>query len=189
MKKLLNTLIFTQLLFVIIAMLFAGMLLFGTTSCKKFLPKEVNFDMNGADIRVTVLPQSQTGNLKLTEKDVNINIDSAIDANTKDIYSLKSAKLLSAQVDVMTQGQNLDAVENIYFYADHSDVGKRRVAYKDNIPKGSTYLSLDLDDVNLADYLRKHPFKFMVEGKVVQPTTTPIDLKIRLRYRIVASRK
>lgn len=189
MKKLLNTLIFTRLLFVIIALLFAGIIILGGTSCNKFLPKEVKFDMNGSDIVVTVLPQSQTGDLKLTEKDINVNIDSAIDANTKDIYNLKTAKLLSAQVDVLTQGQNLDAVENVYFYADHSDVGKRRIAYKDNIPKGSTYLSLDVDDVNLADYLHKHPFKFSIEGKVVQPTTTPIELKIRLRYRIVAGRK
>lgn len=166
-----------------------GLAVMGNVACTKLLPKDLSFNMDGSEFTITVPPTSQTGEVDFTNRDADINIDSAIQAHTAEIYALKSVKLTSLQLSIENPAeQTFDPVKNVSGYISAPAMTEQRVAHKEGIQKGLRVLDLDVDDVELASYLKQGNTQFRLHGTVVEPTTQPVVIHVKSTYHVVAEK-
>lgn len=168
MKKTLNVLV-------------ALSLIIFTFSCKK---KETN--------KLTEFDIDYTTNLSVPSNSIAVNAPTqTVTFITPNISTEQSSKL-SAQntaqslvdqikltrfnisaVSSGTVSANLDYLKSLTLYIKASNVGEELVASKSNIPTGQTSVAMDLQDVNIKNFIFQDNIQFKVVATFDVSTTTP----------------
>ena len=71
-------------------------------------------------------------------------------------------KMTKYNISVSGTGSNLDFLKALTIYIKASSVGEQIIATKTNIPTGITAISMDLQDVNIKDYIFQDNVQFRV---------------------------
>ncbi|NLF41712.1 MAG: hypothetical protein GX587_03360 [Bacteroidales bacterium] len=168
------------LLVMLLALPFAGFLF---NSCDESNVVELDFDFNSADIIFEVAADQQTGTIELVETIVPTNLDSIFEANNADISNIKSIYLKKCEFTILSpEAQTFDILSDMTSSISAVDLAEVTIAsgFKSKIEKSC---ELNLQNVNLADYLKKPSFTFKAVGVTTGPITEPIQMKASLKYK------
>lgn len=151
-----------------ILLFLSSLIILGFNSCDK--AKEKIDELTEFDI---ALPTASADLPAATFTAPSVNLNQAIVINTPEIPTNSSSEysknkttfdlvseIKMVKLNVKTDG-NLDFMKSIeVFIKAGSD--EKRIAKKDVIPAGTADLALDLDDVNIKDYISKEKISFKI---------------------------
>jgi hypothetical protein len=157
---------------VVLSLVFLG------TTCKK---KETN--------KLTEFDIEYTTNLSVPSNSIAINAPAqTVTFTTPNIATEQSSKF-SAQntaqsliseikmtrfnVSAVGTGANLDYLKSLTLYIKAANVGEELVASKSNIPTGQTSVAMDLQDVNIKNFIFQDNIQFKVVATFDVSSTTP----------------
>jgi len=164
----------------LLALPFAGFLF---NSCDESNVVELEFDFNSADIIFEVQANPQTGTIELVETIVTTNLDSIFEANNASVDNIKSIYLKKCEFTILApEAQTFDILSDMTSSISAGDMAEVTIAsgFKTKTEKNS---ELNLQNVNLADYLKKPSFTFKTVGVTTGPVTEPIQMKASLKYK------
>lgn len=78
------------------------------------------------------------------------------------IDEIKMTRFTISAIGTGTTTANLDYLKSITIYIKASGVGETSIAYKSNIPTGISSIAVDLEDVNIKEYIFKDNIQFRV---------------------------
>jgi len=87
-------------------------------------------------------------------------------------------KMTKFDISVSGAGANLDFLKSLTVYIKASGVGEQMVSTKTNIPAGLTSVSMDLQDVNIKDYIFQDNIQFRVVATFDATAATDQVLKM-----------
>jgi hypothetical protein len=108
----------------------------------------------------------------LTSYEGSANLDSIFDANDLSSASVENGEFNSVVVSIVnpTEGMNLDFVSEMRVYiANSSSETGSIVATTGTIPAGSTSVTFNLNNENIASYINNDSFYIKLEGNMVGP--------------------
>lgn len=139
---------------------------------------------------------------ELTEFDINyttnlsvpsntINVDVPIDFTTPDIPTQSSSKFTEnktaqslvqeikmTKFDVSVASGNLDFLKSLSIYIKAAGVSQQLIATKTSIPLGVSSISLDLQDVNIKNFIFQQNIQFRVTVTIDGSTLNGQNLKM-----------
>jgi hypothetical protein len=87
-------------------------------------------------------------------------------------------KMTKFDVSVTGTGANLNFLKSLTIYIKAANVGEQMIATKSNIPTGVTSVSMDLQDVNIKNFIFQDNIQFRVIATFDATTTTDQTLKM-----------
>lgn len=87
-------------------------------------------------------------------------------------------KMTKYDISAIGTGANLDFLKSLTIYIKASNVGEQMIATKTSIPTGITALSMDLQDVNIKDYIFQDNIQFRVVATFDATAATDQTLKM-----------
>lgn len=149
------------------SILLSGMILFSISSCNKAKEKideltefDIKLPTTDAEIPASTATVATTQTFEIVTPDVPTGSASEFSKNKTSLDLVSEIKM--AKLNISTTG-NLDYMKSISVYI-RSGNDEKRVAKKDVIPAGTTDLALDMDDVNIKDYISKDNIKFRINA-------------------------
>jgi len=149
-------------------------------SCKKTKEKVDQF---------TEFDINYTTNLSVPSNTINQNVP--IDFTTPDIPTQSSSKfsdnktaqelvqeIKMTKFDVSVASGNLDFLKSLSVYIKANGVSEQLVATKSNIPTGLSMLSMDLQDVNIKNFIFQSNIQFRVTVTIDASTLNGQNLKM-----------
>ncbi len=83
--------------------------------------------------------------------------------------------------------QDFSFLDAIYVYIQDKDGNnEQEIAYLENISSSAQSITLNTMDVNLVDYIRQGKYKLRVKVKVKKVLNHDVDVRIDLRFKILA---
>lgn len=165
-------------------------------SCKKKeeVAKLTEFDINYST-NITIPSASMTvSNPSLTPTTVEFTSPNVPTQQATKFSAEGTAKSLIDQikmtkfdVSVSGTGANLDFLKSLTLYIKAASVGEQMVASKTNIPSGVTSVSLDLQDVNIKDYIFQDNIQFKILATFDATAVTDQVLKMNETVHVKAT--
>jgi hypothetical protein len=162
--------------------LFFGILLMAV-DCKKVLPDNVNFTYNIPEQHTMVKIQPTPGMLDSTSSDIQINFDSAVNANSQGIYKPEFASLSSALITT-DSAHNFDAFKSLEVYITNATLGETLIASLNDVPEGTMTVNLATTNANVLPYLSTNTFKYHIRIATDKPILDPIPLTGNFGFNI-----
>lgn len=94
------------------------------------------------------------------------------------ISEIKMTRFNISATSTGTTTANLDYLKSLTIYIKAAGVGEAMIASKSDIPAGLTSISMDLQDVNIKEYIFKDNIQFRVLATFDATTTTNQTLKM-----------
>jgi len=162
-----------------------ALLVFGVSCKKEEAAKLTEFDINYST-NLTIPSASMTvSNPSLTPTTVEFTSPNVPTQQAAKFSSEGTAKNLIDQIkmtkfniSVSGAGANLDFLKSLTLYIKASGVGEQMVASKTNIPSGVTAVAMDLQDVNIKDYIFQDNIQFRVVATFDATAATDQVLKM-----------
>ena len=153
-------------------------------SCKKEeANKLTEFDINYST-NLTIPSASMTvSNPSVTPTTVEFTTPNVPTQQSSKFSSEGTAKNLIDEIkmtkfDVSVSSGNLDFLKSLTVYIKAVNVGEQMVATKSNIPVGATSVSMDMQDVNIKDFIFQDNIKFRVVATFDATAATDQTLKM-----------
>lgn len=149
----------------LVALLFAGMLVMGISSCQK--TKDQINELTEFDIDYTsstTIPSTSfttvTTPVDITTPNIPTNSAAKFAENktTQDLVS----EIKMTKFNISTTSPNLDFLKSVSIYIKTAGQPDQLIASKSNIPAGSTSIAADLQDVNIKNYLFADNMQFRI---------------------------
>ena len=170
----------------IISLSFITVLLVFSISCKKEeAAKLTEFDINystnlsipSASVPVTSTSITPT-TVEFTTPNVPTQQSTKFSAEGTAKSLIDQIKMTKFDISVSGAGANLDFLKSLTVYIKASGVGEQMVSTKTNIPSGVTSVSMDLQDVNIKDYIFQDNIQFRVVATFDATAATDQVLKM-----------
>jgi hypothetical protein len=165
-------------------------------SCKKKdeANKLTEFDINYSS-NITIPTASMTvSNPSLTPTTVEFTTPNVPTQQSSKFSSEGTAqrlideiKMTKYDISVSGAGANLNFLKSLTIYIKAANVGEQLIASKSNIPTGVTSVSMDLQDVNIKDYIFQDNIQFRVVATF--DATTPTDQVLKMDQTVHVSAK
>jgi hypothetical protein len=166
-----------------------GLALLANASCTKIMPQQLSFNYDQAAFIIDVPAYQGTGDVTLGSQQSDLNLDSAIRANTKELYQLKDVHLTGIDIISMTPGTNFNSLNYIHAYVSRPDLPEKVAAFIDNVPENSTAIHLNADEsLDLTPYIQQEHTQYTLRGKLKSPQNQPMRLQIRATYHVTVEK-
>ncbi len=170
----------------------SGLLIYILTvlsSCEK-AKVDISFNLDAANIYFVIEQNTTQGNLTFATTSFTSDLQAKLDENNASIDDVESIELTAASFKMINPGsQNFDIVDKANAYLSASGIAEIKVAYKDPVPDGVTQFSLDVESVNLKDYLKQSTVTFRASGFTNAPNVERDSLQAMLTFKIKAKVK
>jgi len=155
-------------------------------SCKKEEAKKLTeFDINystNLSIPSASVPVTSSSITPTTVEFVTPNVptqqSSKFSAEGTAQSLIDQIKMTKFDISVSGAGANLDFLKALTIYIKAANVGEQMIATKTNIPSGITSVSMDLQDVNIKDFIFQDNIQFRVVATFDATTTSNQTLKM-----------
>lgn len=162
-----------------------ALLVFGVSCKKEEAAKLTEFDISYST-NLTIPSASMTvSNPSLTPTTVEFTTPNVPTQQATKFSAEGTAKNLIDQIkmtkfdiSVSGAGANLDFLKSLTVYIKASSVGEQMVATKTNIPSSVTSVAMDLQDVNIKDYIFQDNIQFRVVATFDATAATDQVLKM-----------
>ncbi len=120
----------------------------------------------------------------------NVDLESTREFDNNDVRreQVQSARLTSLNMSIVSPaGANFDWIDELSFFVEASGEAKARAASK-TVQDGQAAFACDLDDLELAPYVRASSFAITTEANARRPpqdTTVKVDLQFRISATIL----
>lgn len=159
---------------------------FFNISCKKEeADKLTEFDINYStsltmpSSSITVSSSSITPTtVEFTTPNIPTEQSSKFNAEKTAQNLIDQIKMTKFDISVSGAGANLDFLKSLTIYVKASGAGEQIIATKTNIPSGLTTLSLDLQDVNIKNFIFQENIQFKVLAVFDATSSTDQILKM-----------
>lgn len=132
-------------------------------SCDELLGL-INFDLENDSVEFVIGPAS-AGTHYIDVTSVETDIEQILeDNNVKGVDKIDEVILDSAILTIVSGAINFDKIESIEIRVSAEGIDEILLASYMDIPDGLTKLSLDLTDVNLADYISKDTYSVSLDA-------------------------
>lgn len=170
----------------IICLSFITALMVLNISCKKDEAKKLTeFDINYStnltipSASMTVSSSSITPTtVEFTTPNVPTQQSTKFSAEGTAKSLIDQIKMTKFDISVSGAGANLDFLKSLTVFIKASGVGEQMVATKTNIPSGVTSVAMDLQDVNIKDYIFQDNIQFRVVATFDATAATDQVLKM-----------
>lgn len=160
------------------------------SSCDKAKDKvkvDVSFDLNLPSAKMYIDTISQFGNVNLATTTFQSNLQKTLDDNNANMDDIESISLRSAELTMLNPGaQNFNIITKLYGYMSATGLAETRVAYLDPVPSNVTQITLNSDNADLVEYLKKSEVNFRVSGVTTGPNVERDTLNVKLIFSIKA---
>ena len=147
-------------------------------ACDKDNLTAFEFTNDYASFNITVTPTTTMGDLSLGTVEVETDIQELVSDNGVNVDNLKSIKITGIKLTI------LDNDPSPYTFDILSKGTMIEFAKKDPVPTGGlTTLDLDINNVELLDYLKKTKFKFDINGATTDSIDHSFDVKVELKVK------
>ena len=159
------------------------------SSCEK-AKVDIAFNLEVADIYFAIEQGSTQGTMNFATTQFNSDLQAKLDQNNASIDDVESIAITATTFKMINPGtQNFDIVDKAYAFLSASNIAETRVAYKDPVPDGVTEFSLDVESVNLKNYLKQATVNFRASGFTNAPNVERDSLQATLTFKIKAKVK
>jgi hypothetical protein len=160
--------------------------LFTASSCKKE-GISIKFKMN-YDAEFTI----ESGNilnlpLDFFTPDITTNSEAEFEANDTRKDKVQEIKMLKLDLTLTApDGADFDFLKSIYLYINADGLDEKRIAFKENIADGLTVIVMNIDDVELAEYIKKDAFSLRAETVQDKTLSQDIDVLSEMQFQVKA---
>ncbi|MBI3520023.1 MAG: hypothetical protein HY062_11785 [Bacteroidetes bacterium] len=148
-----------------LCLLFA-LLGFSISCKKKEVDKLTEFDITySTNLSIpssSIAVNSPTTSVEFVTPNVPTQQSSTFSAQKTAQSLIDQIKMTKFDVSVSGSGANLDFLKSVTIYIKAATVGEQLVASKSSFPTGATSASLDLNDVNIKDFIFQDNIQFRV---------------------------
>lgn len=152
-------------------------------SCKK---KPVEFDIDYTNT-VTIPSTAVSINVPTDFDSPEIPTDSKSKFSSNNTAKELIDEIRMTKFDLSVANGNLDFLKSLKIYLKTSDLGDILVASKTTIPQGVSSLSMDLQDLNIKEYIFKDKIQFRVNVTIKTGMTETQQLKMDQTVHVKAS--
>lgn len=154
------------------------------SSCKKLLTFDIALT-SSFTIPSTVLLDVP---VSLPTPDVTTNAEQEFEQNDTRAKYIDEIYLTELKLTITSpSGQTFSPLKHIYIFINAEGLGETRVAYYENVPPNiGNELLLELDDTDLADYIKKEEFTLRVQVVTDETFFTNISVDADMNYRVKA---
>jgi hypothetical protein len=172
--------------------LFASGILIAATflfqSCDKDNLTAFEFTNDYAAFNITVNPTTTMGDLSLGTVEIESDIQELVADNGVNVDNLKSIKVTGIKLTVLDSDPSpytFDILSKVNSKVGSTTGGTMvEFAKKDPVPSGGlTTIDLDVNDVELLDYLKKTKFKFELNGTTTDSIDHSFEVKVELKVK------
>jgi hypothetical protein len=164
------------------AITLVSVLLLGLSACQKTkddINEATEFDMTySTQVAIPSTSLNITAPADFTSPEIPTESSAKFAANstTKDlIEEIKMSKL-----EISNPSGNLDFLNSMTIYLKTTDLGDVKVASKSNIPKGSTSVLADLENVNIKEYIFRDKIQFRVTVNITTGNGLNTEQKLKV---------
>ena len=153
-------------------------------SCKKkeeankLTEFDINYSTNLTIPSASITVTTPTTSVEFTTPNVPTQQSSKFSAEGTAQSLIDEIKMTQFKVSTTGTGNTLNFLKSLTVYIKASNVGEQKIAYKSNIPSGSTSVSLDLDDVNIKNFIFQDNIQFRVLAIFDASAATDQTLKL-----------
>lgn len=158
---------------------------FGISCKKEEADKLTEFDINYSSTltmpstSITVSSSSITPTtVEFTTPNIATEQSTKFSAEKTAQNLIDQIKVTKFDISVTGTGANLDFLKSLTIYVNASGAGEQIIATKTNIPTGLTSLSLDLQDVNIKNFIFQENIQFKVLAVFDATASTDQVLKL-----------
>jgi hypothetical protein len=160
------------------------LVVFGCKQLHKFT--QFYMDYNASYTYSAGLPINLPVTLNTPDVTTNAEQQFAINDTRKDLIESILVKQLTLSI-TSPSGQTFAFLKSVEVYIAASGLPEVRVAHKENIPDNiGAQFDLDLDDVELEEYIKADTFKLRVVSTTDQITTSNIEVNIYSKFFVDA---
>jgi hypothetical protein len=149
---------------------------------------DVHFDLNIANVYFTIDTTSVTGDVQLSSTTFTSTLQQELESHDANLDDVKSITVTGVEFTHLNP-QNFDILDKAYAYLSVPGQPEQRIAYKDPVPVGVTVLPMDVDAVNLKNYLAQPVVTFNVTGHLNAPNAEADSIQAHLTFKVEASVK
>ncbi len=136
---------------------------------------------------VLTVPPTLAGQYTFSEDILSSHVDSIISRTNTSNSSIKSIDLIEAEAGIAGTGEpgtNFNAFKTVNLNISTSNVPGMIIAKVSEVPKGANTISMDLQNENVTQYFNEDVYYVTVSGLLNEDIKDPLNIIIRLRYRI-----
>ena len=128
-------------------------------SCKKkeeadkLTEFDINYSTNLSIPSASIAVNSQTTVVEFTTPNIPTQQSTKFSAEGTAKNLISEIKITKFDISAVGTGANLNYLKSLTIYVKASNVGEQLVASKTSIPTGITSISMDLQDVNIKNYI------------------------------------
>ncbi|MBP7167136.1 MAG: hypothetical protein KBB64_05725 [Bacteroidia bacterium] len=157
-------------------------------ACDKDNLTAFEFTNDYASFNITVTPTTTMGDLSLGTVEVETDIQELVSDNGVNVDNLKSIKITGIKLTILDNDPSpytFDILSKVNSRVGSTTGGTMiEFAKKDPVPTGGlTTLDLDINNVELLDYLKKTKFKFDINGATTDSIDHSFDVKVELKVK------
>lgn len=139
-------------------------------SCKKkeeankFTEFDISYSTNLTIPSASITVTTPTTSVDFVTPNVPTQQSSKFSAENTAQSLIDEIKMTLFKVSTTGTGNTLNFLKSITVYIKASNVGEQKIASKTNIPAGLTSITLDLDDVNIKNFIFQDNIQFRVSA-------------------------
>lgn len=84
------------------------------------------------------------------------------------------------------ENETFSFLKHLYIYISADGLEEKRIAYKENIDNNTDFISMDLDDVDLTEYIKKDSYSLRVEAVTDESLSQDVDVNADLQFQVRA---
>ena len=166
--------------------LFFGTIIVGTaiglTSCEDLMNQfgmTINSDVY--EIERTIEPQP-AGTYEYIESAIASEIEKVLDENGRTLEELESVDVSMVTLEILDEGLTFEAFKSFEFVLSTSQVAEKVVAYIDNIPDTAKFLTLNIDPINVMDYITADEFNIKLIAVQDKDLTDTLNILGKVKF-------
>lgn len=158
-------------------------------SCTGIMPDTLNFNLDIPQQEFIVTPNPLVGEQMVDPKVLSVNLDSAVAANSDNVYELAAVRFAKITLSTKDDSKNFDAFKSANFLMSHPELGDQYPAHIEDVPTGISSVELNTENTNLAEYLKKPTFS--IGGKVItdEPINDTLKVNVNMTFKIELKKK
>lgn len=163
------------------------------TSCKKkeeakkLTEFDISYSTNLTMPSASITVSTPTTSVEFTTPNVPTQQADKFNAEGTSQSLIDEIKFTKFDITASGTGANLDFLKSLTVYIKASGVGEQIIATKSNIPTGTTSVSMDLQDVNIKNYIFQDNIQFKVLAIFDASSSTNQTLKLDETVHVKAS--
>jgi hypothetical protein len=119
--------------------------------------------------------------------DIETNSEAEFAANDTRKDKVKEVKLTELVLTVVDpENETFSFVKDVYLFINADGLDEKRFAYKENIDNSSQRLELILEDLDLAEYIKKDEFKLRARTVTDEALTRDVKVQTYMKFRVKA---